>query len=261
MTFGEASTIEAEDSAPCPIGRPSSLDECEELLEYYEGLYEHGLEFIETARPFSVEKLKAKGIGASHVPAPRCLLLLCVRAFTHIAGAADFEKGDPSPLLAPPDATTWVGAISITREARVCIRFLEKVKKDMEAEEAGRISTVHSTQICAHRSWASLILQTFVSPTRAGAAAGQEEQASQASPHKEPILRSMLAAIRAASVRTVQRLCAIYGAFMENAWRIWASTRSTEKATTGAGALLSVQHQPKIFGSPLGHDQPLSMCH
>ena len=43
------------------IERPGSLDECLELISYYQELYEHGLEFLEESRPRSVAKLKGTG--------------------------------------------------------------------------------------------------------------------------------------------------------------------------------------------------------
>lgn len=79
------------------------------------------------------------------------------------------------------------------------------------------------------------------STDRAGAAAGAEKHASQVPLHQEPYLRSMLSIITAVSVKTVQRLSATYAAFKESAWHTWITIRSTEEATTGAGALLSIQ--------------------
>ncbi len=157
---------------------------------------------------------------------------------------ADLEDGETSLRYAPDDAWPWLGIVSLTREAGENVKVLKQLKKEFEAQESGETTLMQRDRCMTSRKTGQPALHPWppsVPTARAGAATGKEEQASQASLHNQSTLRSMLATIKAATAKALQRLSAMYAAARKRARHIWAKRRNSK--ASGAGDILeSLQH-------------------
>ncbi|CAL5229013.1 g12257 [Coccomyxa viridis] len=197
--------------------QPGSLDECLELISYYQELYEHGLEFLEESRPRSVAKLKGTGspslarapvdtttrLGAVSVTREAKQKLQLLEGLKRVFEACekDFENGNASLRNAPDDSWTWLGIVSLTREAGENVQKLEVLKALFQAQEA---------------------------------AAAEARQASEASQHRPAFSVSTLAAALGEAIKDFGRK---YTFFKQSAWpTLGKTTSSAEVSAETAGA-------------------------